>query len=461
MNICFTSVWYTFLMNIQLKESLCQALVSAGFKELRPVQEQTFEAFQSGKDLYVQAKTGSGKTAAYLLPVLNEIEPFEKKLRAVIITPTRELALQVTKVSRQFTSGQVIRTACLIGGYEREDQEAVLKQSPEIIIATAGRFLELMKENLVRTEDLRTIILDEADQLLDLGQKDEVTEILSLLPKVRTALFSATLDETLESLLEENHLVLVFDEAGVNPVIRQHHIITEDPGASLSVILHRLPAETALVFFGFRSDCEKAYERLKAEGILAGNLTGAMNQKKRTAVINAVREGKIRVLCATDVAARGLDLPGISHVIHIGIPFAENDYIHRAGRSGHGAGTGVSILVLTKEEAESETGKTILLNSSPFILSEEPAADLSVPLEREKKDPSFREYYIRAGKQDGIRMKDIIGALCTIVPFEDIGTVTILKDHSTAQIRSCNNLPGRLKIKGTIRRIEPLKNESI
>ncbi len=439
-----------------------QMLAAAGFSVLRPVQEQAFDAFQTGKDLYVQARTGSGKTAAYLLPVLNDIRDFEKETKALVIAPTRELAFQITRTARQLAAGRVIRTACLTGGNDRSDQEAMLRQSPQLIIATAGRLLELLEQGLIRTDSLASVILDEADQLLDLGQKDEVAAILSFLPPVRTALLSATMNETLAAFLKEGYLTLVIDAAGVNPDIRQYYCIREDAFSSLPALLASLPVETALVFFNFRSDCEKAAEQLRKQGILAGVLTGQLSQKKRTAVLKEVREGKIRVLCTSDVASRGLDLPGISHVLHIGIPFAETDYIHRSGRSMHSGGSGVSLIVLSPEEAESEAGRELARSASPLEPGGPVQTDLTVPLTKKQQEtPLFTRYYIRAGRQDGIRIKDIIGALCTIVPFAEIGTVTVLTDHTVAEVRACNNLPDKLKIKGTIRRIETLKNEYI
>ena len=445
-------------MQREIKDELQRALEQLGYTQLRQIQEDVFDAFGTGHDLYVQALTGSGKTLAYLLPVLNSIDSLEQKTKAVIIAPTRELAQQIHRTCTELSSYMIIHTACMIGGTDPGQQLAALKQSPEIIIGTAGRLLDLMNRGLIRTDFLQYIILDEADQLLSLGQKEEITSLLGLLPPVQTAFFSATMNESLHAFLKPDVIDIKASEIRINPDIRQYYSVSKTPEKDLLQILHSLPVHSAIIFFQYRSQCNKITGVLQDNRILCASLTGEMNQKKRTSVLNLFRKGDIRILCTTDVSARGLDIPDVSHVIHYGLPFDRDSLIHRAGRSMHEGGEGISILLLSEEEAESELG--ILMKNQSHELQIGPGldSDLSIPIEKEIHSVSdVRTYYLRAGRQDGLRVKDIVGALCSVVPFEKIGTVDVKPDHSVIQIMSSENISGTIKIKGSNRRLEVLK----
>ncbi len=442
-----------------IREELKAGMERLGCLELRPFQEETAALFETGRDLYIQAKTGSGKTAAYLVPLLNKIPPLEKKTRVLIIVPTRELASQTDAVISVLAANMRVRSVCLKGGSGSEEQAALLAQRPGIITATAGRLLDLLKRGAVHTEDLTHIVLDEADLLLEYGQKDELAEIMSYLPSVQTALFSATLREELLAYLKPDPVIRCFDEAAVSPDVRVFYVTAEDPRRELPKLLTSLAVQSAIVFFRYRSDCETCAKQLVREGILAEALTGRLDQKKRAAVLRRFRRGETRVLCASDVAARGLDIKGVTHIIQYGLPYDETTYIHRAGRSMHEGGEGISILLLSEEEAASEEAAQYLAGARPLLFSEA-AGDLSVPLEKEKEDTGIRTYYIRAGKKQGLRPGDIAGALSQIVPFEEIGTITVFTDHALVQILSETVLPSSCKIKGSVRKIEPVRNES-
>ena len=446
---------------MEIKETLRKGMESTGYHELRKMQKDVFDAFQTGKDLYIQSETGSGKTAAYLLPILNDTLPLEGKTIAVILTPTRELALQVHQLLLSLASYMRIRTVCLTGGKDSREQISLLNQNPSVIVGTAGRFLDLLRQGHIKTGHFKYIILDEADQLLVTGQTEQLTEILQLLPKLQTAMFSATMNPLLLSYLDKNCTILEYQNVGVSSSVKQFYLVSENKEQTLLEILQSLTVESAIVFFQYRSECEKAAQFLQENNILTGYLTGKLEQRKRTAIIRKFRNGEIRVLCASDVASRGLDVHGVTNIIHFGLPYDDISYIHRAGRSMHEGGKGNSILLLSKEEMEQENAHPLLIGASPLILQKEHNNDLSTPITKKTAGTIGNMWYIRCGKKDKIRTKDIVGALCEIVPFDEIGAVTIYPDHTTVNLFSDSQLPLTVKIKGIKRRIERLRNETL
>lgn len=445
---------YTFYMKYDIRPELLETMRHLGYGSLTPVQKESIPLFMEGHDLYVQAGTGAGKTAAFLLPILNQLTPLERKTRALIIAPTRELAVQIKTLSDRFSAYLKIRTACMIGGKKYEHQVNMLKQHPEIITGTAGRILDLIRQGLIGPDDLKWVVLDEADMLLSLGQRQEVSAILEALPSgIQTVMYSATMDESLTSLFPGEYRSVVINETEVNPHVRQYYIVTDNVYEDLAMNLGELPFG-CIVFFNRQSDCIKGVKALHANDIPAEAYHAGLKQSRREQIIQSFSNLELCVICATDAAARGLDLPEIGLVVHCGLPFDRETYIHRCGRAAHQGGTAYSILLLNEEEAASEKGQLLISGCEQLASVSEMDLKPELPVFRpEVPLPFVNMYSISAGKRDHIRKADIVGALCELIPFEEIGTIFIDDRYTDVQILSDKTLPEQIKIKGKIRKI--------
>lgn len=444
---------YTFNM-MTLRPELQEASDYLGYKSLTPVQKASIPLFMEGHDLYVQAGTGAGKTAAFLLPILNQLAPLERKTRALIIAPTRELAVQIKTLSEYFSFGLKIQTACMIGGKQYNHQLNMLKHHPEIITGTAGRLLDLIRQGLIDLSDLKWVVLDEADMLLSLGQRNEVSAILEALPAgIQTVMYSATMDESLTSLFPGEYRRVVIDETEVNPHIKQYYIQTDQMLEDLAFLMIELPFN-CIVFFNRQSDCIKAARALRGHDVPAQAYHAGLKQTKREQIIRDFSNGEFSVICASDAAARGLDLANIGLVVHCGLPFDRETYIHRCGRAAHQGGTAYSILLLSEEEIQSEKGKQLISDCEKLASLNEMDLNPELPVfEPEIPFSLVNTYSISAGKRDHIRKTDIVGALCELIPFEDIGTIFIDDKYTDVQILNEKTLPEQIKIKGKIRKI--------
>lgn len=444
---------YTFYMTYNLRHELKETMNASGYDDLTRVQKESIPLFMEGHDLYVQAETGAGKTAAFLLPILNQLTPLERKTRALIIAPTRELAVQIKTLSDRFSSYLKIHTACMIGGKQYSHQLNMLKQHPEIITGTAGRLLDLIRQGLIDLSDLKWVVLDEADMLLSLGQRQEVSAILEALPAgIQTVMYSATMDESLTSLFPGEYRSVVIDETEVNPHVRQYYIRTDNAYEDLAQILGELPFG-CIVFFNRQSDCIKAVKALHTHDIPAEAYHAGLKQSKREQIIHSFSNRELNVICATDAAARGLDLPDIGLVVHCGLPFDRETYIHRCGRAAHQGGTAYSVLLLN-EEAASEKGQFLISGCEQLASLNEADLNPDLPVfQPELPVPLVNMYSISAGKRDHVRKADIVGALCELIPFEEIGTIFIDDSYTDVQILSDQELPEQIKIKGKIRKI--------
>ena len=445
---------YTFYMTYTIRPELQETMNHLGYGSLTPVQKESIPLFLEGHDLYVQAGTGAGKTAAFLLPILNQLTPLERKTRALIIAPTRELAFQIKTLSDSFSSYLKIRTACMIGGKKYEHQVNMLRHHPEIITGTAGRLLDLIRQGLIGMDDLKWVVLDEADMLLSLGQRQEVSAIIESLPAgIQTVMYSATMDESLTSLFPGEYRSVVINETEVNPHIKQYYIRTDNIYEDLALNLRGLPFG-CIVFFNRQSDCAKAVKILHFNSITAEEYHAGLKQSKREQIIQSFSDRELGIVCATDAAARGLDLPNVGLVVHCGLPFDRETYIHRCGRAAHQGGTAYSILLLNEEEAQSEKGQLLISGCEKLASLSEMDLDPDLPVfQPESALPDFHMYSISAGKRDHIRKADIVGALCELIPFEEIGTIFIDDNYTDVQILSEKTLPAQIKIKGKIRKI--------
>ena len=342
-----------------LREELLLALKKKGFSIPTPVQEKVLgqESFQM--DLVVRAKTGSGKTLAFLLPLLQEMELPVSAPRILVLSPTRELAQQTAREAEWLSRFMDISVATLVGGLDMSTQIRSLKDGAVIVVGTPGRTLDHVNRGSLRTEGIHTVILDEGDHMLDMGFRDELEGILDGLPgRKRTWLFSATMPLEVRDLAKKYlsaPLSLSLGEEGEQHEDIEHKAYLVPSRHKLeglvNVLLWERPRR-GLIFCHTRLETMNVAQRLQEEGFNAGSLHGEMTQRERNAVLGSFKSGVIPLLVATNVAARGLDVEGVSHVIQIGLPDDRDTFIHRSGRTGRAGHEGTNILLLSPQEGE-------------------------------------------------------------------------------------------------------------
>ena len=341
-----------------LDSSLLDNLARLGYSEPTQVQRAAIPAILAGGDLLVSSQTGSGKTAAFVLPGLQRLRTATSLAgrgpRMLVLVPTRELAMQVQKATHGYCSGQKLLTACLVGGVSYGKQLVQVRKPVDIVIATPGRLKDHMDRGSVELGRVELLVLDEADRMLDLGFQEELDSIVARAPKERqTLLFSATLGGVvgrLASRVTRNAgRVEITRKQEPKPDIVQHALIADNDGHKermLDALLRETDVEQALVFTAMKRTAAELTLSLVGRGFTAGALHGDMQQKERTRTLNQLRDGRMRVLVATDVAARGIDVPGINLVVNYDAPRQAEDYVHRIGRTGRAGRAGIAVTFL-------------------------------------------------------------------------------------------------------------------
>ena len=415
------------------------------------VQKAAIPAIMDGNSLFIQAKTGAGKTYAYLIPSVANVYPQSADTQILIIAPTRELAVQVNESAERIYPFFNVHPVVCIGGLDIDRQINALRHRPHIIIGTPGRLNDLLQQGKIRLDHIRMLIMDEADQIISTGQKEEVHLLLRHIPAdVQMVALSATSNPEVMQFLPQNTEKLILDENRVNERIEIRHIITDQRQETLLNLLKHLPITTAIVFTNYKEDANQLSELLQKQDILSSAFSSYFEEKKRLSILKQFREGKIRVLVATDAAARGLDISDVSHIIHYDLPMDKETFIHRSGRSAHQGDNGTTIL-MGKDEQQIRAFTT---ESTPLTLDESYICDLSVPYEKKTVASDTLKIRIHAGRKDKIRPKDVIGALCTIMDFNDIGTLEIQDTFSSVILLKRDiTLPQRITIKGKSRKL--------
>lgn len=347
--------------NFGLDARLQKSVAALGFEQPTPIQVATIPVALTGQDILGSAETGTGKTAAYLLPVIQKLlaqntlgqQPPKHSLRVLVLVPTRELALQVAEQAEALTRHTDLRVAAIYGGVGMVNQEQALKRRTDIIIATPGRLQDHMSRGYASFKDLQVLILDEADRMLDVGFLPAIRRIVRELPRERqTMLFSATLVPSILSLASEvtrKPARIAVEMTATPPAIEQtlftvpEHQKTE----ALQKLLADQEMESVLVFARTKHRADKIVKHLKRANIRADVIHGNRSQNQRVAALEAFRAGKARVLVATDIAARGIDVEGISHVVNYDMPMQAEDYVHRIGRTGRAQAVGSAYTLVT------------------------------------------------------------------------------------------------------------------
>ncbi|HNR69017.1 MAG TPA: DEAD/DEAH box helicase [bacterium] len=325
-----------------LDSRLERGIQNAGFKEATPVQAQAIPQILAGHDLIGTAQTGTGKTAAYVLPILHQLLQVQKrqKNQALILTPTRELAEQIHQAIGMLGNGTRLRSATIYGGVSSRPQIQALRSGVEILVACPGRLLDLMDQGHVDLSGLRWLVLDEADRMLDMGFLPSVRKILQHVPKQRqTLLFSATFPAEIEKLaaqaLSKPKRVTLGLSRPVHTVQHALFPVSQEKKTSLLLtLLKRTPTESVLIFARTRYRAQRLAQQIGRSGFLVTSLHSDRTQQQRQAALEGFRKGKYQIMVATDIAARGLDVDTISHVINYDMPDTADAFIHRIGRTG-------------------------------------------------------------------------------------------------------------------------------
>lgn len=342
--------------DLGLRPEILKSVKDAGFVTPSPIQAAAIPFVLAGRDMVAQAHTGTGKTAAFGLPALNSIDR-ENGVELLVITPTRELATQVSDELYKYGRTQGIRTATVYGGSSYGRQIDQINRGASVVVATPGRLLDILKKEMVADFMPSIVVLDEADEMLDMGFLDDINEIFSYLPTTRqTLLFSATMPPPIKQLaqriLNDPEFVSITKGETTNTDIDQiYYVIDEsERDDALIRLMQSEKCEKAVVFCRTKSEVDRVAGVLSASGFLASGLHGDMEQRQRESVIKTFKSGGTKVLVATDVAARGIHVDGISHVFNYHIPNEAESYVHRIGRTGRAGVKGKAITLLTPRE---------------------------------------------------------------------------------------------------------------
>ncbi|WP_347356948.1 ATP-dependent RNA helicase DbpA [Bdellovibrio sp.] len=401
--------------SLPLSSELLTVLQELGFAEMTPIQQESLPLLLAGKDIIGQAKTGSGKTAAFALPILNKIKIEESYLQALILCPTRELATQVVgeirKLGRRLPGLQVLS---LTGGQSGREQVQSLENGVQIAVGTPGRVADFVTRNRVDLSAVKTVVLDEADKMLDMGFADEIKTVMSDLPGSRqTVFFSATFPESIEHLSRkyQRHVTPVIIEEEESNAIEQlvYDCEDDDKANTLLRVLQQHPSDSTIVFCNTRIAVDTLADLLTQQGVPAGALHGDMEQRERDRVMALFRNKSHRILVATDVAARGLDIDHLELVINFDLPLSPEIYVHRIGRTGRAGKTGVAVTLAHPKD----TLKLTAFSEATGGKFQRPSLGFKnqYGLNKNLREAPMRTLSISGGRKDKLRPGDILGAL--------------------------------------------------
>ena len=349
----------TTFKELGLNSEIMKSLDDLGFTEPSPIQKKVIPfLLKSKKDLIALAQTGTGKTAAFSLPILNQIKSNNKYLQAIILCPTRELCIQISEDIKKFTKySKSISTTAVYGGARIDLQIRSLKNGTDIVVGTPGRVKDLIKRKALKLESIKWLVLDEADEMLDMGFKDDLDAILEQTPKERqTLLFSATISKKIQSIakqyMNEIHEINAGEKnIGADKVVHEYYVVqARDRFETLKRILDYLPGVYGILFCRTKRETQEVADKLKQSDYNTEVLNGDISQNIRTKIMDRFKRKQISLLVATDVAARGIDVNDLSHIINYNLPTQNEIYVHRSGRTGRAKKSGVSISILTSRE---------------------------------------------------------------------------------------------------------------
>ncbi len=436
-----------------LAPDILEAIRDVGYGDPTPIQEQAIPPLLEGSDVIGQAQTGSGKTAAFGLPLLQYVDPQEQEVQALVLTPTRELCIQVTQALRAYGKRKRVDVVAVFGGAPIRTQQAQLRAGGHVVVGTVGRVKDLISRHSLMLHTCRFVVLDEADEMLDLGFLEDVERILSLTPSSRqTALFSATMPSEIRRLADQYlyHPVTVKVQTATLTVdtVEQFALEVsprEKPDRLVEVLASERP-EQALVFVRTKIRCDQLQRTLRDRGMNVKALHGDMSQGSRDGVMISFKEGRLPVLVATDVAARGLDISGVSHVINYDVPTSPDAYVHRIGRTGRVGRSGRAITFFESRQQrdiqaiERHAGVKL----APWVKDARVAPTPVKPQARRHSKPRLpangerpaRKLIVSGGRAAGLEPSDIIQAITTATGLdgEAVRNVRVLERFAFVEV---------------------------
>ncbi len=407
--------------SLALSPSLLAVVAELGYVEMTPIQARGIPVLLAGDDLIGQAKTGSGKTAAFALPILERLPADNRGPSALVLCPTRELAAQVAREMRKLgrkRAGLHVLTLC--GGQPVRPQLAALRRGAHVVVGTPGRVLDHLKRGSLELDRVTTAVLDEADRMLDMGFQDDMETILGALPKSRqTAFLSATFPASIEAMsrtYQQNAVRITIDEPGNETAEIRQRVLAVDHDQKLPALYRVLgehPCESALIFCHQKATVAELTDTLMIQGVSAACLHGDLDQFDRTRVMAMFRNRSVRVLVATDVAARGIDVLDLDLVINYDVPSKPDVYVHRIGRTGRAGKTGLAVSLATPRDeykitAIEERIRAPLERMAPHVADAGANAGITRQVARAA---AMDTIHIAGGRKDKVRPGDILGAL--------------------------------------------------
>jgi ATP-dependent RNA helicase DeaD len=457
-----------------LSEPLLDALKHLGYEKPTPIQEEAIPGLLEGRDIIGQAQTGTGKTAAFGLPLLEYIDVRDNEVQALVLTPTRELCIQVTQALRAYGEKKGVKVVAVFGGAPIRSQQAQLKEGGQVVVGTVGRVMDLMSRHSLMLTSARFVVLDEADEMLDLGFLEDVETILSRCPSGRqTALFSATMPTEIRKLAEKGMYdpVTIKVRAATLTIDTVEQFFVEVPDREKADALARvLKAERptqAIIFVRTKIGVDRLARALDNKGVRVKALHGDMSQGSRDGVMIAFKDGRERLLVATDIAARGLDISGVSHVINYDMPNSPEVYVHRIGRTGRVGRSGRAITLITPKqqgdlEAVRKHANTVIEpwsengRAAPPPPPERAAEEVIAPVATngdgpaEEKQPRRPRHtkprrevveprtklVVAAGRARGLEPADVVAAIVdnSHLDGEDVSNVRVLERFSFVEV---------------------------
>ena len=349
----------TAFKDLGLSPDIQQALDELGYEDPTPIQEQAIPELLGGHDVIGQAQTGTGKTAAFGLPLLQYLDPANQEVQAIVLTPTRELCIQVTQALRSYAEHLDIEIVAVFGGAPIRSQQSQLRSGAHVVVATVGRMMDLMSRRSLVLTAARYVVLDEADEMLDLGFIEDVEKILRMCPSGRqTALFSATMPPPIQKLAEgymydPTTISITPKELTVDAIQQAYvEVPAKEKAARLVELLKTEEPEQAIIFTRTKIGASKLEKTLKDKGLDVKALHGDLSQGVRDGVMISFKDHRVRLLVATDIAARGLDVDHVTHVINYDVPNSSETYVHRIGRTGRVGRTGRAITFVTPDQKD-------------------------------------------------------------------------------------------------------------
>ncbi len=473
--------------NFGLSEPLLRSIELLGYHQPTEVQSMLIESMMEGTDIVIQSQTGSGKTAAFAIPICENIEFEPNRPQALILAPTRELALQIKEDVFHIGRFKRVKVSVLFGKFPYEVQVKELKQKTHVVVGTPGRVLDHIQRGTLDVSEIRYLIIDEADEMFKLGFLAEMKQILSKLPTRRqTVLLSATIPDQIEDLIAKAvrnpKIIKIEEKSNVLHRIQQYKISCVEPAKlrlTREILMTEQP-ESCMIFCNLKVTVDEVVDAFAELKFPIQRLHGGMEQNDRTEIIQSFKKGKFRFLVATDVAARGLDIDQVSLIINYDIPLESQIYVHRIGRTGRFDQKGKAITLVTSNQGrflrniEEFTGirmESYVLPDKETLQSNHAESVRQIKEKRvvkkikgEQLNQEIMALQIRAGKQSKIRPTDIVGAICSIegINVEDIGVIHIGDLFSDVEI--LNNKGQQVldqlqktAVKGKIRKVIKIK----